>query len=302
MAKFNVSYMRREAERIIALGKEGPIEDIQYDDLPIIMAYIALGQVAYIEAPDSVASVMVRAKADLGRFPPGATWPRGRIYSLLQAVDYKRVSLSEVRSTLLPFDPTRYAGVPLPPIKAQYWFPKAPEAWPPGRGRPSLIVYGGFLSGNCLREDGSVFRMPLRHECIALRTTIPQWIQHYQGRLAITLVAQTQGSALRSQVLSPAAEADSIAWYVHNRLRLPVTVGVVEELIQRMPASDGREFHTDTTYYGRTYPSGVVIFYDADGRLLYVGSSFKHPMLRRLVEREMRAVSSRSFPSESPSP
>jgi hypothetical protein len=294
MRTFNESYMRREAERIIALGHEVPVPQIQYHFLTIIRAYMALGEIAYVEAPDSVPAVMTRAKEDLGRFPPATEWSAGPPHSLIEEVPFKTVSLTRVRDVLLPFNANQYAGHPLPPVDATYWFPKAPSTWPPGGNAASLVVYGGFLLGNCLRSDASLLIFTLRHECLALRTLIPSWIHQYAGQFSVTLVAQTQGHAVRSGVLPPQVEADSIAWYLRRYLGLSVTVGVVVDSIHAMPPVDGRQLHIDPTFYGQQFHAsdvsgGVVVLYGPGGHLVYVDRGLNAPVLRKLVARELSA-------------
>jgi hypothetical protein len=291
MRAFNESYMRREAARIIALGHDVPVPQIQYHLLAMIRAYMALGEIAYVEAPESVAAVITRAKEDLGRFPPATEWPPGHAYSLIETVPFKTASLATVRNALLPFNAEQYAGHPLPPVDATYWFPNAPSTWPPGGHAASLVVYGGFLLGNCVRSDWSLLIFTLRHECLALRTLIPSWTQHYGDQLSVTLVAQTQGHAVRSVVLPPNVEADSIAWYLRQHLGLSVTVGVVVDAVQKMPPVDGRQLYRDPTFYGQQFNSNVVVLYGPGGKLVYVGQGLQTPVLRKLVARELAAPS-----------
>jgi hypothetical protein len=314
--RFDEPLLRRTAEQIITLGQTEPFDSIRYDYLPIIYAHRALGELAYLRTPDSVTAIMVRAKKDLGRFPPAGEFPPGKPWVLLQSRSYKLASVEEVRYTLLPFDAARYAGAPFPPVTAAYWRPKQPEVWPPGGARrPSVVIYGGSLPNTCAREDHFIFG-PVWGEgsmCDPLYTMLPYWFAQYGDRLSVTLVAQTAGFAVRSGVLAPAAEADSLAWFFREHLKLPLTVGVVVDSVWTLPAPDGRQFRIDTTFYGRRNPPApvwrehrpTILLYGVDGQLQFVGENIWSPLLQRLIEREAQHAAALSRPGNTistPSP
>jgi hypothetical protein len=281
--RFDEPTMRREAERIIALGHSLPFAAIQDSSWRAIrFAYTVLANLAFVESPDSMTAVLAGAKADLSRFPPQ---PKG--------FNFKTASLDQIRAAFVPFDAK--VQVSPPPLTANYWFPKPPSAQALGQGHPALIVYGGWLLSNCVRDDASLINFSLRNECLALRTALPAWAARYGDRLPITLVTPTSGHAVRSLPLPPAAEADTIAWYLREWLKLPVTVGVVRDSVWREP--QGRLRRLDTTAYGRLrkrvreneYPNESVVLYGAQGELRYVGD-FDVPLLRRLIAREMKMM------------
>jgi hypothetical protein len=297
--KFDEPHMRQEAERIIAIGQEVPATTIQLGKEAVFWAYAALGEIAYLEHPDSVMAITARAKRDLGRFGP---MPNGiPVHLLILLKDFSTLSLPVIRNNLLPFNADQYAGRSLPPLAATYWFPKAPTSWPPGNGRPSLIVYGGWMMNRCARDDDGILDGPLfrGYGCRELYTYVPLWAKKYGDQLAITLVSQTGGRAARSAELSPAQEADSLRWFFLDHLELPVTVGVVEASVKTLPVFDGRQFRTDTSFYGNLlhrskwgFDSNLItLFYGSHGTLLYVSDeSNTTPVLRRLIDREMRTV------------
>jgi hypothetical protein len=294
-ARFDVPVMRREAERIIALG-QGPITTFRYEYLPIIGAYMVLGQIAYVEAPDSVMTVMARAKADLGRFPPGDEFPPDIPFSPIMSVHFRTATLEQIRDHLLPFNGQQYAGTTLPPVSASYWFPKAPEQWPPSAGHPSVVFYGGELQQMCARNDWGILGGAIGEHsfCDPLYTALPQWAILYGDRLAMTLVAQTRGFAARSVPLAPSAEADTLGWFFREHLKLPVTVGIVVDSVWRLPIPDGRHFWSDTTFYG-SFSGGrlVVLLYDARGTPIYVGD-LHVPVLQALIDREKRSAAQKN--------
>jgi hypothetical protein len=122
--------------------------------------------------------------------------------------------------------------------------------------------------------------------------------------LAVTLVAHGWGYAARTALLTPSAEADTIAWFLRDYHKLPFTVGVVADSVRTVPPVDDRRLRFDTTFYGTHYrvyahkEGSVLLFYDADGTLLYVGSPQDidySPLLRRLIERAVGRVSAPSL-------
>jgi hypothetical protein len=215
---------------------------------------------------------------------------------------FKSISVEQVRNVLVPFNAQQYAGRPFPPVTASYWFPKPPDRWPPGNGRVSLIVYGGWLMGRCRRDDWGVLLFPISRGigCRTLYTWLPLWTQRYGQQLDITLVSPDEGEAVRSITLSPAAEADSVRWFYQEHLKLPVRVGVVRSALRQLPGVDGRILRRDTTAYGNLfgsrdwsthyYTGGKVLLYDAQGRLVYVGHDLEDPVFRKLLGRELRAA------------
>lgn len=303
-SRFNEASMRREAEQMIALGHDVPTDAIRYDYEPLVWAYRTLGVLAYVNTPDSVLAVMTRAKADLRRFPPGRQWPAGMSYGSDANYDYKVHTPAEIRDRLLPFQGEQYKGRLLPPISAAYWFPKPPKRWPPGSSAdntrlPSLIVYGGFAD-DCARiglgswlDGGISCRAKFEH------------VLRYGDRLAVTFIAHGWGYAARTALLKPPAEADTIAWFLRDYHQLPFTVGVVTDSIRILPPVDGRWLRSDTTFYGTHYTrnedlkeGNVLLLYDADGTLLYVGrpDDIDHsPLLRRLIERAVGRISAASL-------
>lgn len=302
LSHWDVPTITAEAERLIAIGQQSPMADVRYAWEPILRAYAALGAVAYVEAPDSVMAVMARAKADLGRYPPANTWPDGISYSPIMLTQFKSITPAQVRNVLLPFNAQQYAGRPLPPVTAAYWFPKAPDRWPPGTGRVSLVVYGGWLMARCRQDDAGLLIYPTYQGigCRALYTWLPQWTQRHGSQLDITLVSREEGEAVRSITLSPQAEADSVRWFYQEYLKLPVRVGFVRSALRELPGVDGRVQRRDTTalavlfqqskWSTRNYDGGVVILYDGRGALVYVGPDLDDPIFRQLLGREVRAV------------
>jgi hypothetical protein len=308
---WDVPMVKAEAERLITIGQKAPMAEVQYAWEPILRAYAALGSVAYVEAPDSVMAVMARAKADLGRYPPASEWPDGIPYSLIMRTQFKSISVEQVRNVLLPFNAKQYAGRPVPPVTASYWFPKPPDRWPPGNGRVSLIDYGGALMGRCSRDDAGVLLFPISRSigCRPLYTWLPLWTRRYGEQLDITLVSPDEGDAVRSITLSPAAEADSVRWFYQEHLKLPVRVGVVRSALRQLPGVDGRILRRDTTALGNFfgllgstswsahyYGGGRVLLYDAQGRLVYVGRDLEDPVFRKLLGRELRAAGAPGAP------
>jgi hypothetical protein len=295
-SSFNVAVMRREADQIITLAHDGSGATLAQEYQPLVDAYAALASIAYVEAPDSVMAVLTRAKHDLARIPPG---PSG--------TNFQTVPVSELRNWLLPFNADQYAGQPLPPMTAAYWRPRPPTSWPPGNGRVSLVVYGGWIMNRCVRSDEGLLRgaLYMGYGCQALYSWLPQWVHTYGDRLAITLVAEARGRAIRSLSLSPAQEADSLQWFYRDYLKLPLTVGMIVGSVRNLAAVDGRWRWRDTSFYGNWQQPAqwgeessqpVVLLYGAGGELRFVGGgggfnkNLESMVFRRLLEREMQTA------------
>lgn len=287
--RFNESYMRREAEYIIALSHRITMKDVRDTNgvaSAVRASYGALAQIAYVESPDSITSVVTKAKEDLSRFP---------VYD-----EYTKASLRKIRDDLLPFNGAQYEGKPLPPISAHYWIPKAPTSWPPDEGRPALVIYGGSIANTCARSDMAILVLPLRTDygCAELYTALSRWTKQYGDQFSVTIISQSEGHAARSIKLSENAEADSLGWFFRDQLKLPVTVGLVTDSLWKLPDIDGRTFGVDTTFYGHFWgPANprfeselVVLLYDDHGALRYVGG-MQVPLLQRLIARLFAASS-----------
>jgi hypothetical protein len=221
--------------------------------------------------------------------------------------DFQSHSSAEIHDRLLPFAAVPDGEQVFPPVAASYWFPKAADRWPPGHERPSLVVYGGSVMNRCARDE-SIFAPVRRHDflgCQALYTKLPYWRKIYGDRLAISLVSQTEGYAVQSVALPPAAEADTLQRFFREQLQLPVTIGVVTKAVRRLPDPDGRQLRSDTSVYGRlireTHRSTpLVALYDSHGKLVYAGNNLTNLVLQRLIERTVRATVSVSGGSERP--
>jgi hypothetical protein len=292
---FNRPLIRRVANRIIDMGHVVPFAKIQYQYQPLVAAYSALLEVAFFESPDSLTAITQRAKADLSRFPPGRQFPPGYGYAGW-AANYKKATIEEIKNGLLGFDPgTRAGGAELPPIEAAYWFPAKVPAWPP-RGHVSLLIYDRSVPG-CVRGDMNILIYPL-HGCGMIHTYLPQWTAQYgSAGFDLTMIVNTKGYAVRSIALSPAAEADTIAWYLRTYRKLPATVAVVQSAVRwQVPLPDGRRELDDTTQLGTKdiqldWKRILTILYGRDGTLLYAGS-FKPMLLSALLWREFNGHTS----------
>jgi hypothetical protein len=280
-----------EAQRMIRLGQMLDFQAIRYGDLPLIYAWTRRLEVAFVDTPDSVLVLAQEAKTDLGRFPLGSHWPAGIPYRLVQTFDFKNATPVQIRNLLLPFNTDRYkVGDTLPPVRATYWYPASPTAWPP-QEQLLLVVYGGRMM-NCARSK--LLRTALYDDCAPLHTYLPAWKAQYDSLgFALMLVAQTAGYAVRSEPLAPAMEADTLNWYFRTYLRLPVTLGVVQQAVTDSDP-DGRRWYTDTTAFGRhaksDYGESMVLLFRRDGTLLYAGK-FDQALLSALIVREVHAVS-----------
>jgi hypothetical protein len=282
---FDQPRLRAEARRILALGKQLDFHAIRYEDVPLIMAWMEVCKVAFVEHPDSVLALVQQAKTDLSRFPLGPTFPPGITWTPWQAFDFAHASIPRVRNFMLPFNPDRYQGPnAFPAIDAQYWFPSAPKLWPP-HGAVTLVLY----DFGCVRGPVVEPRFGPQNVCALFNSTIPEWQAKYGSQFELTVVEVTAGHVLRGNVLTSAQEADSIAWYYRtykkdSATRVAVVRGAQMEIV---PSPDGRQAHWDSTALGRELQeirigrdlppwkndnTKMALLFDKDGRLLFVGN------------------------------
>jgi hypothetical protein len=283
---FDRTRMTREADKLLHLGQTLQFNTIREHYSALTLAWMNLLQVAYYERlahPDSVMALVRQAKDYMSPFPVVP-------FGWLMMFDYKRHTLAETREYLMPFDPGKYTGThAVPPIEAPYWYPAKPTSWPPAN-QVTLVLYGGATL-NCARSDDKLMGWgAVSRDCAALHTYLPSWTKAYASQgLALTLVERTYGEAVRSVPLSPAQEADSVAWFYLHYLNLPATtVAVVPRVLAgRVPQdADGRRWTADTTAFGRLLAKrvadlppwdgwdrqvGMALLYGRDGRLIYAG-------------------------------
>jgi hypothetical protein len=273
---FDQSRIADETHRMLMLGHTLAFSAIKYDDPPLIGAWRYRLKVAFVRQPDSVLSLAQQAKTDLSRFPVGGgpDWPRGVPYTPEQAFDFEKHTVEEVRDWFLPFSPARYTDVrEIPPVNADFWFPTHPDSWPP-TGHVSLIFYGTTLMV-CARRTGNTLENLLNRTCGPWYAYFPMWLSQYGPRgFSMTAVEQTARYAVRTGLLAPSAEADSLNWFYRTYLHLPMTLAVdIRHTILQLPEPDSRIFSEDTTAFGRRFHNnGIVLLFGRDGHLLYAGS------------------------------
>jgi hypothetical protein len=298
--------MRREAERILALGREVPTVQIKFDYDPLCQAYHALIALAIVEHPDSLLAVAARAKQDLQRFPSAKYFPEGQV-SFYSIMDYKTATVAQVLANLSPIGAnTVMMGQVLPPLQATYWFPK-PVHWPPGSGPLSLVVYDG--PGPCLGgiNGGCGANISLGAGTIeAIQDRLAALLKRYAARygprgLAITVVAETwPGASLGGLPDSVPANVAAIRRYWQDHWQLPVTVAVVVDTVQQFSVPDGRLFpctaaqtnvcrdqSANAQRYLQTFAPAVLL--GRDGHLRYAGgvSPGGTPLLEAAIARDL---------------
>jgi hypothetical protein len=125
------------------------------------------------------------------------------------------------------------------------------------------------------------------------------YADRYHGQLAMTIVSQSKGYAVRSGTLSGRAEADTIGKFIREHLKIPATVGLVVDSVWQLPAYDGRKFDIDTSLYGKVGAElvgdrpglgkesfEVTLFYDGHGDLRFVGK-LNDPRLPLIIAHDM---------------
>jgi hypothetical protein len=283
----NDSLLAGEITRIITLGHTLDFNVIRYQNAPVIDAWAAALEAAFINHPNTVLALAEQAREDLSRFP-GAPFVSGAPSAPVQTFDFARHTAAEVRDKLLPFNPDQYKSDRIfAPVTTSTWFPAPLPAWPP-KGKISIIFYGSFTCGHRLNvsERGC-------WESLQQWRTFAQ--RHASQGVALTIVEQRYGYAIRTLPLSPSAEADSLDWYYHTYVGMPATLAVIPTaLVRQMPLPDGRRWFADTTALGRTIGIGtenpfrsLTLIYDRNGSLLYAGQERDDLLMQKLILRAL---------------
>ena len=315
-SSYDTVYMRQEAERIIALGHDIPTDYHRYAYDPVVDAYQALLEITFVAHPDALPALAARAKQDLSRFPAGRRFPSDSSWDE-QIPDYKTASLDAVLHTLAPpgLEEAIQGEAPAP-LQASYWFPAKPAHWPPGTGPVSLVVYGGH--GACF---GGIVGVSASNACGwgNLGAGVQTALAHYAALgFPITIVVETWRNALGQLPASVNANADTLRWYYRDHLKLPVTVAVVADSLQQLPAPDGRLFPCDVdgryicrdqSVNAKRYLNGwrSVLLLGKKGELLYSGalqyadgqSRAFSPLFEAVLHHQLALPSSPSGPTGS---
>jgi hypothetical protein len=264
-------------------------------------AYSALLQLTVVDHPDSLAAVGQRLVQDLqrpvwavpGEQPINLKWVR-EFQSARHDAEALRAWAEEDRDA---FRNVRVDGQPMFPFKAAYWI--APTGATvrdtvvrPTPGRVSLYEQPEINCYNYYLFEGSGDK-----NCTPLLDRLTRWQRRYggQGLQIIVIGYSSWNGALYSGLLAPAAQAERIAWYVHQFAQLPVPVAVQPLGVTRFPAPDGTlhwndykdhfDFHINLDANNH-WQNGLAVLTDRAGRVVYVGpddASILDGLVLRLV-------------------
>ena len=279
--------MRREAERLLAViphMTESDLEAGGADDAQAAWQYLLI--LAEQDPSDSLPVVAERLRVfylqpllqhylqALQRTPGGAagtvptTLADAPLAVVLRHFVYDQFLFDSARAVqdIYAGQPGRSAsgppgpGRPTPPLHVAYWFPVTPgDTVQPAPGRVSLIV--NTFDWDCLYRHaellGGLGQCNLTN-VIRLR----RLLQRYgPAGLSVTLfvaIPAEPSSVLEREPQPAATVAQVIARYVHEALRLPVTVAVdTVSLLQQVPAPDGRKFYSPSALDRQYYDSGA---------------------------------------------
>jgi hypothetical protein len=282
--RFDRPLIRQQAERLLALERPGE------QPIPIkialvtgrLAAYRALFQVAYVDHPDSLPALAQRIQQDLRQ--PGWTEHRDNLWKQsFTTIDHLYTASPD--ALLAWVSGESQSGLILndrrpPPVTARYWFPADSTAGQntvqPMPGHVSLVL---GLDSYCF--DADLWDSWGRDNCTTWIARVARWQHQYAAAgLRMTVVTDTHGHALYSGPLTPAAEAQAIAWYVQQFAHLPVPVAVQQQTITRHLAPDGTIAY-DTAAFARTYrgwepeKQALVVLTDRDGHLVYQANNEK---------------------------
>lgn len=300
--------LRREAEQMLTLSYRAPggvtnaVED-DYVYQAVILAYEKLTEADVVEHPDSLYALAQQVQQALRH-----VHPRGQEkYQTFADVPRDTMLKWLVPTSLSGAIHGQHAdsGLVLPPLTATFWYPARPAHWPPGAGPVSMIVRPvvggdeGVVRDACLYYDQEILSSWTIHCYGGLVRSVRQWTALYGSKLAITILVPTRGRAIRSILLPPASEADTLAWYFRDYLKLPVTVAVVESAVRQEPHPRDVLRYTDTAlvaldyihkaaedYQEKTWDfDPPILLLTRTGHLLYAGGV--SPLLDLVLARAM---------------
>jgi hypothetical protein len=294
---FDRRRMRQEAERIIrsATGVSQEALVSRFGGSQWLDAYGTLAELAFVDHPDSLLAVAQRAKDDLSGHPTNTANVRGLGSTAVEV-------LTHILPKELQVAESTFSSVPA--VDAARWFPAQPASWPI-RGQVTLLLY----APGCGREVWTCKDLD--------KLDVHSWLTRYGNQgFSVVVAVTTKEQFLTNGPLTPAAEADSIAWFYRTFRNLPVTVAVVSSKIQQIaPVPDGRRRYMDTTVLMRnirerfqwtalnaqSYVNGFALLFGRDGAPLYVGriqsEERVYPLLNALIA---RAVTVAPVPSPKP--
>ena len=296
---FEWSLMQREAEQILTLSHQMTDATAATAEPDVERAYGALALVDVAEHPDSLHALAQQARQTLhhargkGLYRTYADAPVDTVLDWLVPAPLRAVTLGQHADS----------GPMFPPLTATYWFPARPDHWPPGAGPVSVIVDAayataqGIVRDDCLDDDKTILSA-WAGQCYGdLVRSVRKWTEQYGSKLAITIVIPTRGRVLRSLLMPPASEADTLAWYFRDYLHLPVTVAVVEAAVRQQPPPNSYLTYTDTALGFKSYCDNPYVYQQGSesigevrlvtrtGHLLYAGDL--SPLLDMVLDRVM---------------
>ena len=343
--------VRHEAEYIIALIQQMSLEELaggytkelnKGGGQLLETMWNQVFRVAWIDAPDSLDALAqrlqtvygmpeirryLRGLADgtipshmFGSLPPSVIhWPVGKV--LAHFGPQELVTNSLYASNEESADTATVPGALMPQVHARYWFPATEgDTIQPAPGHVSLILSEAF-SFACLNSlDALLANNSGCNEGLVSLLRNVLW-RYGKSGLRVTVVANVfadSASVFLRGPLRPDSVAKVLAWYVHDFLKLPVTVAVdTVSLLQAMPAPDGRRFYgasamtkeyvgVETTrglWHG-TGPLGgdhsVVVMTGRTGQIMYVGGGLVQGYLfDAMMVRALQAAPS-GTPSRAP--
>lgn len=271
VAAFDTGRVRYEAEQTIEALRSLDGRMAQHYEPELFGAYRQLAMLAFLHSPEDIQVVARRAKEDLSRLPPS---PGGWVFS--------KLPLDSLAMLLSPVSNWTAVGHPTPSLRANVWFP-ARDSVQPRAGIVSLLI---DLPKACYENDPSGFAL-WSHDCSTMIALIRRWRQQYSNTvLSMTLVTATTGISLLSGPQTTAEEAANLQWYVHDYLKLPMTIAVQAIPYDApLPSPDGRRMvqqpYNQTDPFHQTYLRGsavpesniAVVLAGKNGVELYAGDS-----------------------------
>lgn len=213
----------------------------------------------------------------------------GSQYGDTNATNWWKTVLAQANSGAPEIHPT-----PVPALEAAQWIPSKPNS----SHTPTLVVSMGgpwnlfplpdpalhtwsiWDPNLCVQNrDYVVGPLPFPSDvCIGLQAWLTEWTRRYQPQeLSIIIVEIQHGSTLWSEPLNERQEAERLASYFRDHLKLPVTVALVPITKTQLPEPDGRHVCKDgdclrlLSKPQLDYLGPPVSVLDANGQLVYRG-------------------------------
>ena len=163
---------------------------------------------------------------------------------------------------------------PAPPLRADFLFP-APvtgthttaDTTVPTAGRVTVLFHARSEGGGCADNES----MCGLDDMLQLKTLLTR----YRSDMAATVLVDAMPTTPLDVSATPSEVAQGYRWYFQQYLGLPVTVAVrMRQLVQQLPAPDGRIAYGDPAYTDSYGPNQGVTVINQQQQIVYAGTEW----------------------------